>query len=126
MLWSERRLATEQQPQSQLQGAHERAVDGNGFSGTERNGTGSNITSVVSLQGAPGTTTRATGGRAAVGAGSASSANVVILKEDRRVPVGHVAPTSASLRERLGLFLLRREARVRVLSETEGPLTSPR
>lgn len=68
---------------------------------------------------------------------------VVILREDARVPLGHVADASGDgsvaagaaavaaegggrLCERAGLTLLRRAARVRVLSAAESAAARPR
>lgn len=56
---------------------------------------------------------------------------VVILREDLRVPVGHLAEVVESenlgmLRRRAGLRLLRRTARVRLLSASEGAVQSSR
>eukprot|EP00903_Cladosiphon_okamuranus_P011980 g11251.t1 len=55
---------------------------------------------------------------------------VVILREDARVPPGHVAVAAgqggARLRERAGLAALRRAARVRVLSSAENAVALPR
>ncbi|CAM9343475.1 unnamed protein product [Scytosiphon promiscuus] len=57
---------------------------------------------------------------------------VVILREDARVPPGHIAEAEsragkgAELWERAGLTVVRRSARVRVLAATESPVASPR
>lgn len=57
---------------------------------------------------------------------------MVVLREDARVPPGHVAEAvrdggrSGLLFERAGLALLRRVARVRVLSVAEGATLLPR
>lgn len=81
--------------------------------------------------GAAGLTTG--GGGASTGKSDAASQRggkggvVVILKEDARVPPGHVAEAGgARLRERVGLAELRRVARVRVLSSAEGAMALPR
>lgn len=73
-------------------------------------------------------------GPAAKRRGRAQCATVVaILREDARVPPGHIAEAApaaggggARLRDRAGLALLRRSARVRVLSAAESPVASPR
>lgn len=61
---------------------------------------------------------------------------LVVLREDQAVPRGHVAPLDeddpggalglGGLCERAGLVMLRRTARVRLLSAREGAVTSPR
>lgn len=60
---------------------------------------------------------------------------MVILREDRGVPLGHVAPVDdgsgsggggGGLCEQAGLSLLMKVARVRLLSAGEGAVTSPR
>lgn len=53
----------------------------------------------------------------------------MILREDARVPPGHVAEVgdwASRLRERAGLATLRRVARVRVLSPAETAMALPR
>lgn len=52
---------------------------------------------------------------------------MVILREDARIPPGHVAEACGGrLRERAGLEALRRMARVRVLSSAESAVALPR
>ena len=69
-------------------------------------------------------------GRSGSGAGAPQSARggvVIILREDARIPPGHVAEAcGGKLRERAGLEALRRMARVRVLSSAESAVALPR
>ena len=62
--------------------------------------------------------------------GSGSRGSVVVLRDDERVPRGHLAAEGGAegglLCARVGLVLLRRGARVRVLSASEVAVTLPR
>lgn len=107
---------------------------GGGGGGLLGRGTGVGTLATATAGGGSGGDGRTDPAAAATRRGCAQGAKVVvILREDARVPPGHIAeaavPEAAGatrLRHRAGLTVLRRSARVRVLSAVESPVASPR